>query len=471
MAMRPAPNTDAGGVAAESFAVAMDALGPFEPEPLIAVAVSGGPDSMALALLLDRWVRSRAGAVIAFTVDHGLRPESAFEARQVGAWLTGRGIAHETLEWAGAKPRSGIQSAARDARYGLLTDACARRGVLHLAVGHHADDQAETVLFRRDRGSGDDGVAGMASTRSLGAARLIRPLLAWPKTALTATCAAFGQGFLVDPSNSSQSFARAGLRRRLSADAALMPTLLAIAYEAAQRRADRADRLAALLGRIAEARPDGAIVLDSAGLAAAEPDLRRASLAAALRVAGGGAYAPAADALDRLTTLLAGTAFAGASLAGCLVRRWRHDVLVCRELGRAAPASPLPVAQWTRWDGRFSLLVAGPVAADPTLTVGALGRAEYAALRRGLAEPPPAIIGAVLPAIRAGGAVIAVPGLGWSKDGAPAVEQRLQPLWSLAPERFTVVYAGHDIIFDDGGQGSRVVSRPVRGFGVSAPSD
>jgi len=166
------------------FALAMEGFAPFEARPAIAVAVSGGPDSLALLLLTDRWVRERGGAAIALTVDHGLRPDSASEAALVGAWVKSRGIAHQVLSWTGDKPLTGIQAAARRARYRLLTEACAARGILHLAFAHHADDQAETVLFRKERGSGPAGLAGMAASRSLGAVRMIRPLLGWPKSAL-----------------------------------------------------------------------------------------------------------------------------------------------------------------------------------------------------------------------------------------------------------------------------------------------
>jgi tRNA(Ile)-lysidine synthase len=448
------------GISSDDFAYAMAAFAPFEPAPAIAVAVSGGPDSMALTLLLDGWARSRGGSVLGLTVDHGLRPESAAEARQVGAWLALRGVAHQTLNWDGDKPRAGIQSAARAARYRLLGEACARRGVLHLAVAHHADDQAETVLFRRDRRSGGDGLAGMAAARSLGPVRLLRPLLGWRKPALIAVCAAFGQPWIDDPSNRAPSHARTELRRRLARDPGLRDAILAGAQGAALLRADRERLLAALLGRIAEVRPDGAVILDPDALSSAPPDLRRAALAAALRTAGGGAYAPSPSAIERLDRALGAESFAGVSLGGCVVRRWRGRLLLCREPGRAAPETPLLPDRWTLWDGRFSLRIASP---DPApMTGGALGAAAFAELRAGIANPPPAIVGAGLPAVRAEGRVIAVPALGWSVKGAPAVEQRLQPLWPLCPERFTVVYAGHDIIFDDGGQACGVGSIPVR---------
>src|SRR5271155_1127743 len=98
-----------------SFAMAMQTFAPFESQPAIAVAVSGGPDSLALMLLVDRWARDRGGAVLALTVDHGLRQESASEACTVGAWATARGIAHAVLPWIGEKPSTGIQAAARQA--------------------------------------------------------------------------------------------------------------------------------------------------------------------------------------------------------------------------------------------------------------------------------------------------------------------------------------------------------------------
>ena len=202
------------------FAALMAALGPFERRPRLAVAVSGGPDSLALCLLAERWAQARGGATVGLIVDHGLRPESAREAGQVAAWLSARGIAQQVLSWQGAKPASGIQAAARAARYELLCAWCRAAGVLHLLTAHHRDDQAETVALRQARGSGADGLAGIAPVRELAGLRLLRPLLTVPKAALTALLAAAGQPWLEDPSNRAAAFARARLRRDADLDVA-----------------------------------------------------------------------------------------------------------------------------------------------------------------------------------------------------------------------------------------------------------
>src|SRR5215472_14255742 len=136
-------NNSATPLSDEELAVRLDRLGAFERRPRLAVAVSGGADSMALALSAAAWARHRGGAITALTVDHRLRPESTGEARQVGAWLTARGIAHETLVWEGPHPTGDIQAAARTARYRLLEAWCAQHGVLHLLTAHHREDQAE----------------------------------------------------------------------------------------------------------------------------------------------------------------------------------------------------------------------------------------------------------------------------------------------------------------------------------------
>ena len=126
----------------------MAAHGPFGREPVIAAAVSGGADSLALCLLADPWVRKRGGRLVALTVDHGLRPGSGEEAGRVGDWLARRGIAHRVLRWRGEKPRRGVQAAAREARYHLLREGCARHGALHLLLAHQREDQAETFVMR-----------------------------------------------------------------------------------------------------------------------------------------------------------------------------------------------------------------------------------------------------------------------------------------------------------------------------------
>jgi tRNA(Ile)-lysidine synthase len=160
---------------AESFAALMAPFAPFENHPVLAAAVSGGRDSLALALLAHDWAKARGGRVLGLIVDQGLRAEAAREAEATRSLLAGRGIEAEVLRWSGTKPSQGLQEAARAARYGLLFEACRQRGILHLLVAHHGDDQAETVAMRAARGSGADGLAGMSALVEQRHARLLRP--------------------------------------------------------------------------------------------------------------------------------------------------------------------------------------------------------------------------------------------------------------------------------------------------------
>ncbi len=187
-------------------------LGPFERPPRLAVAVSGGPDSLALLLLADRWARASGGTVRAFHVDHGLRPESAAEAARLAGWLAARGIPCRIVRREGPRPPSRLQETARAARLALLEEACAADGILHLLLAHHARDQRETVAMRAARRSGPDGLAGMAALRETARVRLLRPLLDVPPARLRATLEALGQDWLEDPSNRDPRFERARLR-------------------------------------------------------------------------------------------------------------------------------------------------------------------------------------------------------------------------------------------------------------------
>src|SRR6185436_2130692 len=186
----------------------MAPFAPFETAPTVAVAVSGGRDSLALALLARAWAAGRGGNVIALIVDHGLRAESAGEAATTLGVLRQQGIEGVILCWSGAKPSSAVQEAARAARYRLLREECRRRGVLHLLVAHHADDQAETVAMRAARQSGPDGLAGMSAAVELPEVRLLRPLLGVLRSRLTATLIARGVPWIDDPSNADPRFER-----------------------------------------------------------------------------------------------------------------------------------------------------------------------------------------------------------------------------------------------------------------------
>lgn len=214
----------------DRFAVVLDALA---PAGRIGVAVSGGPDSLALLLLTQA---ARPGSVAAATVDHGLRAQAADEAAMVAALCHRLGIPHTTLRVTVADDPDGVQAAARKARYAALGDWAKAENIAFLATAHHADDQAETLLMRLARGAGLSGLAGIRRSRPFAEApgtTLVRPLLDWTKTELEALVAAAGIKAVCDPSNADPRYDRTRARN-----------LLADGWPDAARVAASADHLA-----------------------------------------------------------------------------------------------------------------------------------------------------------------------------------------------------------------------------------
>jgi tRNA(Ile)-lysidine synthase len=397
---------------------------------------------LALCLLAERWARARGGRVTALIVDHGLRPESGAEAREVAAWLDRRGIGHRTLVWQGPKPATGIQAAAREARYALLADWCRDVGVLHLLLGHHRDDQVETLMLRAARRSGPDGLAGMAPVREIAGLRLLRPLLAVPKERLRATLRAAGQAWIEDPSNRAPRFARARLRQR----PAVPPSVGADAYAEARTALDR--RTAAWLAAVARIDPAGFVVWPREALAQAPPEVARRALQQALAAVGGGAYAPRSVRLERLLEmLLAAPACPGRTLAGCRILAWGDDLLICREPAAIAPPLLLSPNVWHHWDRRFLVRWQESGAAGPPPIVRALGADGWRecktlasdGARRGLPGP----VRAGLASVWRDGRLVAVAGLGPVGTAAErhAIMLRSRPRRPLAGAPFGALLA------------------------------
>ena len=180
----------------------------------VLLAVSGGPDSTALTLMAASWsLQPGRPNVEVATVDHAMRAEARAEVDAVADLCRRLDLPHHVLEWRGARPKSRIQELAREARYRLLIDCAGAIGADCLVTAHHADDQAETVLFRLLRGSGIAGLAGMPQSAVRDGVALVRPLLSLSKADLVAYCREHGEAFARDPTNDDPRFARTNLRK------------------------------------------------------------------------------------------------------------------------------------------------------------------------------------------------------------------------------------------------------------------
>ncbi len=402
-------------------------LARLDPGKRVAVAFSGGPDSLALLILAAQWAKkSKHRHVVALTVDHGLRAEAAVEARTCARMAKSLGVPHRTLRWQGPKPASGLQAAARGARYALLGAACRANQIDSLLVAHHMEDQAETFLLRLARGSGVDGLAGMAFVRQLEGVgggqplRLLRPLLDVPRAALRAVVTRAGLQAIQDPSNNNLRFDRVKARQLL-AD-------LSVLGVSPQRLADTAGHM----GRARQALDTattgwlhahatlystGHIEAQVSALLDVPDEIALRVLAEMLKHVGARAYPPRFDALSGLwAALLDGSLARARTLNGCKLQLCGDQLLVIREAAAAMKAEPVSVkrAQPVLWDGRFIVTLKRRPKGAGSLVVRALGMEGLRALASLAPEAPLAPKAALpaLPALWEGDKLVAAPHFG-----------------------------------------------------------
>jgi len=325
---------------------------PLADAPALVLAVSGGPDSMALMWLAARWrdALGKGPSLVAVTVDHGLRQESAREARAVKEIARKLDIPHRTLRWRGEKPKAGLPEAARIARYGLLARAAKQAGASLVVTAHTRDDQAETVLMRLLRGSGIAGLAAMAPASRREDLSLARPFLDIAKARLVATLHSAGIPFANDPTNRDSAFTRPRLRAlmpALAAEGGDARTLAMLAARAGRANAaielmaDGAERYLALLSSPSEtvAPPGRRQCFEAHGFTALPAEIRLRVLMRAINRIGteGPVELGKAEALlDRLDRAIAGIANSGKmaqgglrqTLAGALVSLRKDQISI-----------------------------------------------------------------------------------------------------------------------------------------------
>lgn len=367
--------------------------------PALGVALSGGGDSMALLHLAQGWAGSRR--LMAATVDHGLRPESADEARFAAHSAAHLGISHDILTWRTAPGHGNLMAAARNARLDLLSDWARRNGLHAVLLGHTRDDQAETLVMRLRRGAGVDGLAGMAPVRNARGMVWLRPLLAIGRDDLRDWLRAQGTPWIDDPTNDSAAFERIRTRKAMAALDLCAHNLAQVAANMAQAR-EALQHYALQTVQGAQTRA-GALLLPDRPFLTAPPEIRRRILVAALRWLSGADYPARREAIAAaLRQIDAGQRL---TLQGAIVQRRRGWLHVLREPAAAQLAPPAsPDAQGCAiWDGRW--LVHGLAADHKVRAVTHAPLSDLDWRRRGLTRDE----AAASPAIWQDGRFLAAP--------------------------------------------------------------
>ncbi len=341
---------------------------------------------MALCLLADRWARPRGVALEALTVDHGLRREARAEAHLVGRWLAGRGIAHRILVASGPRPVTGIQRTARERRLALFDRWARETGADRILLAHSSDDQVETVLQRMMADSGPDGLAGIGAENRVGGTALSRPLLAVARGRLAATCRAFGQPWISDPSNNDPRFARVRLRS-LAPELARSGTgpaqVLAIARAMTAARAVLDDHCSRFIRDHGDVSPAGFVRIDAGAFQNLDPRFAELFLARLLRAVGGMSWPPRRTRIVRLVAALR-SGVKARTLGGCTIRLG-DGLEFSREPVLSAGPVVLEPGLRTRWDNRFEVRLDG----DEPARLGTLDARGWGKIARQVRDRAP----------------------------------------------------------------------------------
>ena len=392
----------------------------FAPLPVdsrLALAVSGGPDSMALAYLTKRWCDdNKAPPPMAFIVDHALRPESASEAEEVRNRLESMGVPAEILRWEHPLVAARLHVQARKARYQLLLNACRKHGISTILLGHQREDQAETILMRFAKGTGIDGLAGIAAESAMDGIRILRPLLTVSKQQLIATCVDASVPYVTDPSNSLEKFARGRLRRvmPLLADEGLTVDRLTDCGVRAREARDALDFYTSeFLKQHSRQDAYGVIALDKEKLCNLPRAIALRSLSLALQTIHAEDYAPLHASLSVLLDALQNEEpMPPRTLNGCLVGCRKNQIVMSREPASVTENVTIRVGESVTWDGVWRVTLAAGSGSD-IYQVRALGQAQHEVidglssdLRRKVQQGR---VRAVLPALWLGNQIAMIP--------------------------------------------------------------
>lgn len=367
----------------------------------LALAVSGGSDSMAMLRMVHEWAsaQDKAPTIFVLTVDHGLREAAAKEAQHVAQWCADLGIAHETLRWAGQKPLTGIQAKARAARYDLMSAWCIAHNVPGLLTAHTADDQAETVVMRSARTSSAKSLAGIWPERDWNGVRVLRPLLGLRRADLRHYLNAQNQNWIDDPSNDDVRFERVRVRQALAGDAEGFAEQALAAQRETRHAAGLAMRWCDENFIVYET---GFLKFSRSQFASQIAAVQDEILLQVIGQCGSRAVPELQKRLDILRWLVT----AGGSrraLGGVIFAKRKHDILAGREPGRIS-AVPLVIPQSGEvvWDHRFRISAIAGALVVPAANLSNLPR------RKDI----PAFIQAGLPVVLQDNEVLAAPYLG-----------------------------------------------------------
>ncbi|MEM8578023.1 MAG: tRNA lysidine(34) synthetase TilS [Pseudomonadota bacterium] len=327
------------------------ALGP-RPPARLGVAVSGGGDSVGLLCALDAWAQDQPTELSVISIDHGLRPAARDELRFVRDLCARLGVDHHIEYWSNWDGAGNLQSAARAARFALIADWAAGNEIDHVALGHTANDQAETLLMRLARGSGVDGLSGMAPQRRQNGVTWLRPLLGVLRRDLRAFLRARGETWSEDPSNEDTAFERVRMRDAMPLLEPLGLTAEGLAQVAANMQMARAalDVQTHAAGREIAVVDVGAVRVSYPGFAALPAEIARRLVVRAIMWLGGHVYSPRRASVD---TLLAAIAEGRTStLEGVQVQRSGGELWLYREY---EAVRDLTAAADEAWDERWSL--------------------------------------------------------------------------------------------------------------------
>lgn len=424
------------GISAAAFSAALDRLFPDNSLPeKLAVAVSGGADSTALALLLASYAAKTGRQLTVLTVNHNLRPEAAAEAAKTAAFFSGRGISAAVFDWQPeAEKTTGIQQRARAARYGLMTQYCRDNGIPVLFLGHHADDQAETFWMRLSQGSGLDGLACMQALRRDPESGILiaRPLLDFDKADLEAVCTAEGAEWINDPANTAPQFLRSRIRKTL----AKMPDekakiLQSIGLFGRLREKLHRDTATATLD-CAVFDAAGFAVLNRRVFAGYPAEIRRRILQNIVRGLAGKPYPPRTrtvlNALEHLEKMPDHGVF---TFGSCIFERRGERVLICRE---AAAVKPVPVTRTVFRFGGWQMTL--PLLPEGTVLCTVLGTRGLSSLPpeqrknfRKAYQALPRFARQALPVLEKDGKIIAIPYLHWTDSAVFGKNRRISAVF------------------------------------------